>query len=143
MQTFLPYPSFVRSAKCLDTQRLKNQCNEAFIILRVLIDPLKPDGRPRGWSNHSATRMWRGSERALASYIEACCDECLRRGVNYEGTRQKALRLVQRRRLKPPVWLGMRRFHAAHRSNLLRKRPEHYTRFRWREPSTLPYVWPV
>lgn len=33
--------------------------------------------------------------------------------------------------------------HASHRSNLLRKEPEHYTQFGWTEPPDLAYVWPV
>ena len=33
--------------------------------------------------------------------------------------------------------------HASHRSNLLRKDPEHYMQFGWTEPPDLPYVWPV
>lgn len=40
-------------------------------------------------------------------------------------------------------WLGNEAFHASHRSNLLRKDPEHYKQFNWTEPNNLPYVWPV
>jgi hypothetical protein len=41
-----------------------------------------------------------------------------------------------------PPWLGDERLHASHRSNLLRKDPEHYGQFEWTEPDDLPYWWP-
>ena len=40
-------------------------------------------------------------------------------------------------------WLGNDIFHASHRSNLLRKMPEYYSEFGWKEPDNLPYYWPV
>ena len=40
-----------------------------------------------------------------------------------------------------PSWLGNPDFHASHRSNLLRKDPEHYAQFGWTESDNLPYVW--
>lgn len=42
-----------------------------------------------------------------------------------------------------PTWLGNEDFHAAHRSNLLRKDHVWYGIFGWTEPDDLPYVWPV
>jgi len=42
-----------------------------------------------------------------------------------------------------PWWLGRGDFHGSHRSNLLRKYPEHYAKFGWEEPDNLPYVWPT
>jgi len=40
-----------------------------------------------------------------------------------------------------PVWIGDEELHASHRSNLLRKDPEHYGQFEWEEPDDLEYVW--
>jgi hypothetical protein len=40
-----------------------------------------------------------------------------------------------------PSWLGNEEFHAAHRSNLLRKDPVYYGKFGWKESTELPYVW--
>jgi len=40
-----------------------------------------------------------------------------------------------------PSWLGNSDFDASHRSNLLRKDPEHYAQFGWTESDNLPYVW--
>jgi len=31
--------------------------------------------------------------------------------------------------------------HASHRSNLLRKNFEFYSKFGWKEPDNLPYIW--
>jgi hypothetical protein len=42
-----------------------------------------------------------------------------------------------------PPWFGDDRFHAAHRSNLLRKSPEHYRQYWPTEPDDLEYVWPA
>jgi hypothetical protein len=42
-----------------------------------------------------------------------------------------------------PPWFGDDKFHASHRSNLLRKDPVWYGKYGWIEPNNLPYVWPV
>jgi geranylgeranyl diphosphate synthase type I len=39
-------------------------------------------------------------------------------------------------------WLGDKKFHASHRSNLLRKDSKYYSQFKWSEPNNLEYVWP-
>lgn len=131
MQTFLPYPDFRRSAACLDTRRLGKQRLEAAQILNVL------RGVSNGWASHPAVRMWRGHEAALAAYMNAIIDEWVGRG--YRNSMVKA----HVSRYRPPSWLGNEEFHASHRSNLLRKDPEHYSRFGWEEGPGLPYVWPV
>ena len=132
MQTFLPYRDFRQSALCLDRQRLGKQRVEVLQLLKTLV-------HGGGWSNHPAALMWRGYEDALAIYGLIICDEWRRRG--YKDTcREKILHL------KPnvptpyqPWWLGMESFHASHRSNLLRKDPEHYGKMLWSEPHDLPY----
>lgn len=136
MQTFLPYPSFKESAKVLDRARLGKQRVEAKQILLALANG-------GGWSHHPATKMWRGYEFALAKYGEAICKEWIGRGY-----KDSLLPFFQSPRpdffdwLKPP-WIGNEEFHASHRSNLLRKMPEHYGQFGWKEPDDLPYVWPT
>ena len=59
VNTFLPYPDFVKSAKILDYKRLGKQRVEAWQILRAL------RGETKGWRNHPATNLWRGHEKAL------------------------------------------------------------------------------
>ena len=43
--------------------------------------------------------------------------------------------------IRMPEWFGDKVFHATHRSNLLRKDSEYYSKFRWKESSDAPYVW--
>ena len=59
MQTFLPYPSFARSAAALDPSRLGKQRVEAFQLLRAntIAD--------YGWRHHPAAKMWSGHLPAL------------------------------------------------------------------------------
>ena len=88
--------------------------------------------------------MWDGHEEALVMYGLAMVDEWVGRG--YKDTcADKMLSYVDITRvvlIELPSWIGDDRFHASHRSNLLRKLPEHYSTFGWKEPDDLPYVWP-
>lgn len=133
MQTFLPYPSFMESAKSLDKRRLNKQKVEANQILKAL----RSGG---GWSNHPATRMWRGYESALCFYRDIITLECINRGM---ANTMPFSSISELNPLVFPKWLGNPDFHTSHRSNLLRKDPIFYGRFGWKEPSNLPYVWPV
>ena len=132
MQTFLPYPDFAKSARVLDPRRLGRQRVEAYQILRVLA------GLTRGWNNHPAVLMWKGFEPALSAYMNTMIDEWEARG--YKNT---MYRVSVPDRYEKPAWLGDDAFHAAHRSNLLRKAPDYYRTFWPEEPDDLDYVWPV
>lgn len=136
MQTFLPYPNFVRSAKVLDNKRLGKQRVECLQILKVL------DGQTTAWRNHPAVRMWRGHEFYLVNYGRAICKEWTRRGFN-DTCYQKITKFYKKfpNGDAPPPWFGDARFHRSHRSNLKRKDPDHYSLFGTR--TDLPYVWPV
>lgn len=137
MQTFLPYPSFVRSAKVLDYRRLGKQRVEAYQILLALRK------KNYGWQNHPAVKMWRGHENALIEYGIAICDEWIARGYN-DTMRERFWNMYPWHQPAPkPEWLGSRKFHASHRSNLLRKDRSFYGKYEWRESTDLPYVWPV
>lgn len=150
MQTFLPYNNFVDSARCLDYRRLGKQRVECKQILQALGVPVGGPLRdkPSSWRNHPATRMWEGHEYSLCVYAIAICDEWRRRG--YRDTLQEQFYDAANTLLRlgkdesgRPEWLGCEEFHSSHRSNLLRKLPEHYARFGWSEPDNLEYVWPV
>ncbi len=137
MQTFLPYDTYEASARVLDRSRLGKQRVECKQILRSLL------GITHGWKNHPAVKMWAGYEAALCRYAIAICEEWVNRG--YNDTMLPWFQ-EQREYLGPggdPPFIGSARFHASHRSNLLRKNPEWYERFGWREPNDLPYVWPT
>jgi Pyrimidine dimer DNA glycosylase len=139
MQTFLPYPDFAASARCLDRQRLGKQRIEVLQLLRALLVP------GSGWANHPTAKMWRGHESLLGVYGVAICREWVH-GRGYKDTcADKIAELALPCRVAPsnPSWLSDPAFHAAHRSNLLRKDPVHYGQFGWTECDSLPYIWPV
>ena len=146
MQTFLPYPDFRLSAKALDYRRLGKQRVECKQLLAALGREVTPDGSlidrpPSGsWANHPATKMWRGYELALAEYQADCIREWISRG--FQNTMPRII-IPDDIDLVYPPWLGDEKFHASHRSNLLRKDPDYYGREGWREGPDLPYVWPV
>ena len=136
MQTFVPYPSFQLSAMTLDRQRLGKQRVETLQLLNAIT------GRSKGWVNHPATVMWRDNPHGLAAYGVAVCQEWRLRG--YADTCQLKIESI----MSPngddlPYWWGDSAVHASHRANLLRKSPEHYSKFGWTEDPTMPYVWPV
>lgn len=129
MQTFLPYSDFKKSAQSLDYRRLGKQRVECFQILKAL----KHGG---AWSNHPATKMWRGYEDALKKYMAECIFEWINRG--YKNNMEIPIIGFY----EDPPWLGNEEFHASHRSNLLRKDSNYYGQFGWTEPDNLPYIWP-
>jgi hypothetical protein len=133
MQTFLPYANFNTSVKCLDDKRLGKQRVEAYQILRVLTGKSKGNA----WKNHPAVLMWKGYEPALRAYMNECILQWKERGfVNNMRFANVPINFEK------PKWLGDKKFHSSHRSNLLRKNPEWYAKFGWKEPSDLSYVWP-
>lgn len=138
MQTFLPYPSFVESARVLDSKRLGKQRVECLQILKALTNIRY------GWQYHPAVRMWRGHGLVLVEYGYAVCAEWVGRG--YADSCWAKLGLlaeqIEQGQARMPPWLGDPMFHASHRSNLLRKDPEHYGEFGWSEGIGLAYVWP-
>lgn len=171
MQTFLPYADFRASAACLDLGRLGKQRVETLqILLRLLAVPRLDDTTSSGWDRHPAVVMWRGHERALAGYGIACALTWQKLGNRdstfskftalLEGDPEAVTRLLDQE--KPdlvayrifswardplpetglPPFLGDEAFHLSHRSNLIRKAPEHYRPFWPDVPDNLPYVWP-
>ncbi|CAB4179346.1 hypothetical protein UFOVP1033_92 [uncultured Caudovirales phage] len=132
VNTFLPYPQFTKSAQALDYRRLGKQRVEAWQILQAL------RGETTGWTNHPATNMWRGHERALCEYGIAICKEWISRG--YQDTMLD--RFVAVHSFLPdcdmPVWLGDPHFHESHQSNLMRKDPKYYD---FHVLNDLPYLW--
>jgi hypothetical protein len=145
MQTFLPYPSFERTARVLDVRRLGKQRVEALQVLRAQHVP------NYGWRHHPAVKMWRGHDEALVSYGVTICREWIRRG-HRDTVLEQLVGLapdgevlpqaeLRRRGLLPP-WLGNRAFHRAHQSSLVRKDPELYRAAFPNVPDDLPYVWP-
>jgi hypothetical protein len=138
MNTFLPYPEFDRSAACLDMKRLGKQRVEVLQLLQALL------GITEGWKNHPAALMWKGHENSLNQYGCMICREWHDVRKFKDTVREKIEKLwIPGQLAVPPSWVGNPDFHAAHRSNLLRKDAVWYGQFGWTEPATLPYVWPV
>jgi Pyrimidine dimer DNA glycosylase len=138
VQTFLPYKSFEKSARCLDSRRLGKQRVEAMQILNVL------SGRTAAWRNHPAVLQWRGYEGALLEYTRAMVEEWRRRSYSNDKL-DEFVRRMSRRKLSTvqPPWLGSRRLHDSHKSRLMQKEYSWYGEFGWTVPRDLPYYWPV
>jgi endonuclease-8 len=138
VQTFLPYPSFRRTARVLDDRRLGKQRVEALQILNAL------HGLTHGWVNHPAVVMWRGYEPALALYGLAITREWQRRGYA-DTVWDKLLPFVPDGRLHPaaPPWLGDPLLHRSHRCALVRKDPDFYAPLFPDADACVPYVWPA
>jgi hypothetical protein len=140
MQTFLPYDSFVQSAQVLDNKRLGKQRVETLQILHAL------SGKKSGWINHPAVKMWKGYEEALRLYGIAICSEWKLRGFK-DTCLEKISAIISPptdpRTIRIPWWLGNTDFHTSHKSNLMRKFPEHYTKYWCNIPNNLPYIWPI
>lgn len=134
MQTFLPYPDFEKSAKVLHFKHLGKQRVEAKQIFQALT-------QNKGWVHHPATKMWAGYEYQLLQYGKAICEEWIGRGYNDSLLTQFTAAQVGLKDTGLPPWMGVKEFHEAHRSNLMRKKPEYYNFPH--TPLLLPYQWPV
>ena len=134
MQTFLPHKSFNESFKVLDYRRLGKQRVEAYQILNVLLGRTKT----KGWVNHPATKMWKGYENALKQYLNECIEHWIARGYNNNMKKE-----IIEGKIEYPHWLGDDKFHSTHRSNLLRKDKEFYSKYLWTEADNMEYYWPV
>lgn len=142
MQTFVPYPSFQKSAEVLDTKRLGKQIIEAQQIFKALTLP------EYGWKNHPATKMWRGHELALVSYARAMNNEWSKRRGKDHGAWLNLRTMFTDVEFPPdsaelPGWWGDSRVHDTHKANLLRKDPEHYKQFAYIVKPMDIYYWPV
>ena len=82
MQTFLPYPDFVQSAKALDYRRLGKQRLEAMQLVNSTNKLADNPNAKVGWMNHPARFMWIGYMDALKLYHNVCIQEWVARGYN-------------------------------------------------------------
>jgi hypothetical protein len=161
MQSFLISPtSFEETAQLLDNKRLHKQTLEAWQCLMVMAK-LDKDGNyrePKGWINHPVVRMWRGHETLLVSYISATYFEWRSRGYKstlLEKTYATYDRGVEVGTIDPkltvPAWMLDTEYYgklcSTHRTALLCKNYEWYSKFNWPEdsgiqPATYDYLWP-
>lgn len=163
MQTFITSKYSAQIAQDLDNKRLHKQALEAWQILMVLceLDPDGNDRQPKGWVNHPAVKMWRGSEYYLYYYACNMVDEWVKRG--YKSTlKDKLFKTILAADKKGIVKLGdginepswwndeetMKKVISSHRRALLVKNYEWYHNLEWAEdtefyPETYEYVWPT
>lgn len=64
MQVFVPYPSPIDVAKCLDPKRLRKQIIECDQILKAI------RGESEAWKNHPVVKMYRPYFSFLAAYSD-------------------------------------------------------------------------
>lgn len=123
----------------MDDRRLNKQVLEARTIYEIIINN-KTSG---AWVNHPITKMWRGYPEALVLYYNACLYEW--RHVRNKNHKYQMLTFDVNAHYGMPKWLGDERLHSSHRSNLLRKDYEFYSRYGWDENLMeywrLPYWW--
>jgi hypothetical protein len=141
MQTFVPENTFANSVRVLDRQRLGKQRVETLQIMKALA------GLSKGWTNHPATRMWRGYERALLEYQHYTVNEWKRRG--YKDTCYDKTLTVYIEHFNPktsvtlPHWWGDNRVHNSHKSALVFKDPVWYNTIYPDVEGVYDYYWPV
>jgi hypothetical protein len=131
MNTFLPYSSFRLSAQCLDNARLFKQIVECKQMLL---------GQ---FLNHPCSKMWVGYRPAMMQYSREMLYEVIRRKrwpklavSNFDLFFEDAGPWVT------PPWIGLRKLHSSHRSNLIRKDQAWYGSYGWAEGPDQPYYWP-
>ena len=141
MQTFIPEPDFYQSVRVLDRQRLGKQRVETLQIMKALA------GLSKGWTNHPATRMWRGYEAALLEYQRCTVMEWKARG--YKDTCWEKTVAVfndnfsHQECVEVPHWWGDNRVHDSHKSALVFKDPVWYNTIYPDVEGVYDYYWPV
>lgn len=131
MQTFLPYSNFTSIAKCLDNKRLNKQILECDQLIS-----LHTGEKDNSWKNHPAYKMWIGYVNALILYRNEMLAEWINRG--FKNTRTFKLYGD----ISFPKFLNDDKVIMSHRSNLVRKLPEHYSNFGWKDYGIEGYYWP-
>ncbi len=116
--TFLPYPSFEKSAKALDIHTLGKQRLLTVKIIKVLegekVKSLDP--------SHPVVKMWEGYLPALKNYFNIIIKTYVARGQKNILKEYPSSVLS----VKYPPWFNSKNFHYSHMAYLLRKDPEFY-----------------
>jgi hypothetical protein len=143
MQTFLPYPDFQKTAQCLDYKRLGKQRLEAKQIISLLEKyDNGEDISKLPWSHHPIINLWKGYTKALKRYYNVIVMTWEERGYK-NNMLLYWLSFDELDNMKYPPWFGSKEFHDAHKSKLLQKDPEYYSKFNWNVPLNLEYKWQI
>jgi hypothetical protein len=151
VNTFLPYADFQKCAKVLDDKRLYKQIVECKQILNAIY--AKKQGKKYGYQNHPIVKMWYNHTYALRRYMLTMFNEWQRRRfgryfrtISYNLCTEpfeKEEKKTHFRYFSDPSWLGSRKLHRSHKSNLLRKDKEHYSKYFKGVPDDLEYEWVI
>ena len=146
MQVFLPEHTYRDCAQALDQKRLVKQLLEGRQILSALA------GETKGWVNHPATRMFKGYEGELVSYLLQIKIEMQERGYKWEnnwdtitGTWTKYFKPKHGTILELPDYLkpghpDNLRIIITHRGRLYEKAPELYPQYQHESTIYRQYV---
>ena len=115
MQVFVPYPSPIDVAKCLDPKRLRKQIIECDQILKAI------RGESEAWKNHPVVKMYRPHIQFLAAYADTlwCFEQ------NSLSWTERLSEFADRHR--PPFLIES--FCDQHKRRLYTKAPELYPQF--------------
>ncbi len=117
MQVFVPYPSPIDVAKCLDPKRLRKQIIECDQILAAI------DGRSQAWMNHPVVIMYSPYRKWLYRY-----EKCLSRFELFDRLMDSADDWSEvADRIRPPFLTES--FCDQHKRRLYTKAPELYPQF--------------
>jgi hypothetical protein len=144
MQTYLPYSDQKINAAALSEKDLGHQINAAMTILETNKKIKK------GWQWHPGIKMWIGHDDFLAQYIARMLFEWKVQG--WTDTFKVHDRMIKMgyheqaiiaRKIDPPWWWGVKRFHAGQKASLLRHDREWYGRLFTNISAGLCEWWPV
>jgi hypothetical protein len=121
-------------AHFLDNKRLNKQILEC----DTLID-LHEGRRDNNWKNHTAFKMWIGYVSALKSYRDYMLSEWLKRG---KKNKRQFYGVNETDFIDIPGFVYDDRVILSHRSNLVRKLPEFYKKYGWKDYGIEGYYWP-
>lgn len=139
VQVFLPYESASLSIEKLDLIRLGKQREEILEILEAITNPRAI------YQLHPTVTAWRPFAGTLCSIgMMSCVEYKRRRGVDtalkdfFEYMDDPGVGTAW---VTPP-WFGDLDFHQAHRSRLIRKKPDNYGPLWPGTPVNMPYLYP-
>jgi len=145
MMTWFTRKSIFDSAEDLALPQLALAQRESEALFNEMVFG-EPD-EDHGKAPVPLVRMWIGYEAALAAYSISCAAVMVQHGIT-SGTRAleiaNAVEELRRQDEQPfvtPPWMEDIDVLMSHRSNLMRRWPEHY-KFP-RNPSDMPYLWPI
>lgn len=137
MQTFLSHYCALDIARSLDDKRLNKQILECDQLLDLILGI-----KDNQWKNHPACRMWIDYPDVLLFYRNTMRDEWRYRGKNdSRGYRHDIS--VDIDNITYPPFMQDPRIILSHRSNLMKKYPQFYSKYGWMDFGLEGYYWPV